>query len=84
MNFKALPVHLPCSKHYFASTKIKKIFAQHRACRQPGPGGVRLVGARGARGRRVANGPKAPAGRFRPMPPRRPLVGGKGGAGRFD
>ena len=45
--------------------------------------GVKLAGARGARCRRVANGPKAPAGRFWPMPPRRPLVGGKGSAGRF-
>ena len=48
-----------------------------------GAGGVKLVGAIDARCRRVANGPKAPAGRFWPMPPRRPLMGGKGSAGRF-
>ena len=54
--------------------------AQHRACRQPGLGGGVLMGAAGARCRRVANGPKAPAGRFWPMPTRRPLVDGKCGA----
>ena len=36
--------------------------------------GLESVSARGARCRRVANGSKAPAGRFRPMPPRRPLM----------
>ena len=45
--------------------------------------GMRLVGAMGARCRHVGNGPKAPAGRFWPMPPRRPLMGGEEGAGHF-
>ena len=57
--------------------------AQHHDPRQPGRGGGVLVNAMGVRSRRVGNGPKAPAGRFWPMPPRRPLVGGKGSAGHF-
>jgi hypothetical protein len=44
--------------------------------RQPGLVYLKLVGAIDDRVRRVINGPKAPYGRFRSMPPRRPLVGG--------
>ena len=61
----------------------EKGFAQHHDPRQPGPGGGVLAGAKDARWRRGGNGPKAPAGRFWPMPSRRPLVGGKGSASRF-
>jgi hypothetical protein len=49
---------------------------RQRAQRQPGLGDLRLMIAIDVRVRRVVNGPKAPYGRFRSMPPRRPLVGG--------
>ena len=59
-------------------TRAKDKVAQHHDPRQPGLGGGERVNKFGARCRHGVNGPKAPAGRFWPMPPRRPLVGGKG------
>jgi hypothetical protein len=50
--------------------------------RQPGLGDLKLISAIAVRVRHAVNGPKAPSlrkasvGRFRSMPPRRPLVGG--------
>ncbi len=55
---------------------LKSDIAQHRAQRQPGLVNLGLVGAIAERVRHAVNGPKAPYGRFRSMPPRRPLVGG--------